>query len=83
MITSPRSLSVPNGTRVTVELVFDGAATEERVAAARVALAAWAGGNQLTLPPGVRVLSAMPAADAFVATPTDSRVTPRVTERAP
>lgn len=85
MIAAPRSLSVPNGTRVSVQLVFDGAATEERIAAASVALAAWAGGNQLTLPPGVRVLSAMPADDAFAAPtiPTDSRVEPRASERTP
>ena len=86
MIYSELRLPISAGSRVNVELIFDGHADDARVAAASAALCAWiTGGNQLTLPPGVRVLSAMPADDAFAAPtiPTDSRVEPRVSERTP
>lgn len=67
MIPAPRTLSVPPGTRMNVEVVFDGAADPARIAAVRDALASWATGGRLTLPDGARVLSALPAVDAFAA----------------
>lgn len=67
MIPAPRTLSVPPGARVNVELIFDGAADAARIAAVRDALASRATGGRLALPDGVRVLSALPAVDAFAA----------------
>jgi hypothetical protein len=58
MIPAPLSLSLPPGTRVSVELVFDGRADDVRRDEARAALAAWLSGRApLTLPDGVQIAS--------------------------
>lgn len=65
MIPAPLSIPISAGSRVNVELIFDGHADETRLAAASDALCAWLTGGSLTLPDGVRLASIpMPAADA-------------------
>lgn len=57
MIPAPLSIAVQPGSRMSVELIFDGHADEARLAAASAALAAWLSGAPLTLPDGVRLAS--------------------------
>ena len=63
MIYSSLNLQVSAGSRVNVELIFDGRADDARVAAASAALCAWLTGAPLTLPDGVCLASIpLPAA---------------------
>ena len=55
MIYSELRLPISAGSRVNVELVFDGRADDARLAAASAALCAWITGGPLTLPDGVRL----------------------------
>lgn len=74
MIYSALNLPISAGSRINVELTFDGHADETRLAAARDALCAWIGGAPLTLPDGVRLASMpMPAADASPASQINTR----------
>ena len=57
MIPAPLTLPISAGSRVSVELIFDGRADEARLAAASDALCAWLSGGPLTLPDGVRLAS--------------------------
>jgi hypothetical protein len=58
MIPAPLSIAVQPGSRMSVELIFDGHADEARLDAASAALAAWlTGGGPLALPDGVRLAS--------------------------
>jgi hypothetical protein len=57
MIYSELKLPISAGSRVNVEIIFDGHADETRLAAARAALCAWITGGPLTLPDGVRLAS--------------------------
>lgn len=57
MIYSALTLPVSAGSRINVELIFDGRADETRVAAASAALCAWLTGGPLALPDGVRLAS--------------------------
>ena len=57
MIYSALNLPISAGSRVNVELIFDGRADDARVAAASAALCAWITGGPLTLPDGVRLAS--------------------------
>jgi hypothetical protein len=58
-------LSIPAGSRVDIQLVFDGGADEARLTAAQRAIESWAEGAQLVLPDGVHLMSALPAADVM------------------
>jgi hypothetical protein len=57
MIYSELRLPISAGSRVNVELIFDGRADDARLAAASDALCAWITGGPLTLPDGVRLAS--------------------------
>ena len=57
MIYSALNLPISAGSRIDVELIFDGRADDARVAAASAALCAWLTGGPLTLPEGVRLAS--------------------------
>ena len=57
MIYSALNLPISAGSRMNVELIFDGRADETRLAAASAALCAWITGGPLTLPDGVRLAS--------------------------
>jgi hypothetical protein len=58
-------LSIPAGSRVDIQLAFDGSADEARLAAAQRAIEAWLAGAPLVLPDGVHLMSALPAADVM------------------
>ena len=57
MIPAPLTLPISAGSRVNVELIFDGHADDARVTAASAALCAWLTGGPLKLPEGVRFAS--------------------------
>jgi len=57
MVYSELRLPISAGSRVNVELIFDGHADDARVAAASAALCAWITGGPLTLPDGVHLAS--------------------------
>ena len=74
MIYSALNLPISAGSRMNVELIFDGRADDARVAAASAALCAWITGGPLKLPDGVRLASIpMPAADASPASQINTR----------
>jgi hypothetical protein len=74
MIYSALNLPISAGSRVNVELIFDGHADETRLAAASDVLCAWLTGGPLKLPDGVRLASMpMPAADASPASQINTR----------
>ena len=57
MIPAPLTIPISAGSRINVELIFDGRADAARLAAASAALCAWLTGGPLALPEGVRFAS--------------------------